>query len=148
MADSQSPLFGRLIAAKREQMDMTQSQLAHALLASEPQQVSPQSIVRWIQRIEGGDEDQKLRAGDRYRNLLDLLEMRGHDPVLQVVAEEIGEIRAQLAQLLAEVSPAGFVGPVPSELPAPPDETPVESRRPRGPRGAAEAGTRSRRRSS
>lgn len=96
-----SNLTGRLVAARRNSLGLSQSRLAEDLHQAAGEEDDLQSIIRWIQRLESGDIYQPRTAPtrQRYMNLLEILGFDRDEPAIDVLTTEISELREGLDTL-------------------------------------------------
>ena len=99
-----SDLTGRLLAARRASLGLTQMDLAEELQkAGAGGGDRTDKLVRWIQRLEAGEIYRARTAPtrQRYMKVLEILGFDRDEPSLDVLTEEISELRDGLETLRA-----------------------------------------------
>ena len=92
-------LTGKMLAARRESLGLTQHALALELLRQEEQE-DLQSTIRWIQRIESTAEYRGRTAPTRarYRRVLEILGFDRDEPALEILTAEMEDTRRELTE--------------------------------------------------
>ncbi len=94
-------LTGRLIAARRGALGMTQLELAQELQKAGAGEKSFQATLRWIQRLERGEVYHARTAPtkQRYIKVLEILGFDRDEAALDILTDEISELRSDIGVL-------------------------------------------------